>query len=224
MRRILVIEDNPEMRLLVRSCLDKLEVEEAEDLSSAKKMVQESPFDLIILDLHLPDGDGSRFLAEIQAEENLRHIPVFVLTGKSDTMDKVLAFSIGAEDFITKPFDPLELKARIQAKLRKLDLDDSKKEQIVIEDLKINTARQRVWVKDIKEPISLTSIEYRILLMLTRNRDRVISRTKFLDEIWGNEISVTDRTVDTHIGHLRKKIGTSKVKIETVIGEGYRLK
>lgn len=224
MKRVLVVEDNSEMRIMVKSCLEEFEIAEAATLSAARQALEESLFDLIVLDLQLPDGDGSRFLAEMQGKENLRHIPVFVLTGRTDTMDKVLAFSIGAEDFITKPFDPLELKARVQAKLRKLEVNEKSKEQFLVEDLRINTARQRVWINDDPNPVPLTSIEYRLLLMLSRNRDRVISRQRFLDEIWGNEISVTDRTVDTHIGHLRKKIRSSRVQIETVIGEGYRLK
>lgn len=224
MRRVLLIEDNPEMRLMVKASLDNIELTEADTLSAARECIEQSQYDLILLDLTLPDGDGSRLLAELQSEDNLKHIPVFVLTGKTDTMDKVFAFSIGAEDFITKPFDPLEFKARVNAKLRKIEVVEKSKEQFVLEDLKINTARQRVWIGNSKEPISLTSIEYRMLLMLCRKRDHVISRESFLDEIWGNEITVTDRTVDTHIGHLRKKLADSRIEIETVIGEGYRLK
>lgn len=224
MRRVLLVEDNNEMRIMVKSCLDEFEIQEAATLKAARQAMEEGQFDLIVLDLQLPDGDGSRFLAEMQGKESFRHIPVFILTGRTDTMDKVLAFSIGAEDFITKPFDPLELKARVQAKLRKMEVQEKSKEQFVVEDLRINTARQRVWINDDPNPVPLTSIEYRLLLMLSRNRDRVISRQRFLDEIWGDEISVTDRTVDTHIGHLRKKIRDSRVQIETVIGEGYRLK
>lgn len=224
MHRVLLVEDNPETRILVKACLDSIDVVEAESLEAGRTSFAAQNFDLLILDLELPDGNGTKFLAELQANEKTKNIPVFILTGKRDTMEKILAFSVGADDFITKPFDPLELKARVQAKLRKIDVNLKQAEEIFYGDVKINIPKQRVWLKGATDPLSLTSIEYRLLLQFVRNPDRIISREKFLDEVWGTKVNVTDRTVDTHIGHLRKKLRGTNLQIETVVGEGYRLK
>ncbi len=224
MHRVLLIEDNPETRILVKACLDSVDLVEADSLESGRNSFQSQNFDLLILDLELPDGNGTKFLAELQADERTKKVPVFILTGKRDTMDKILAFSVGADDFITKPFDPLELKARVHAKLRKLDVNLKQAEEILYGDVKINLPKQRVWLRNATDPLDLTTIEYRLLLQLVRNPDRVISREKFLDEVWGTKVNITDRTVDTHIGHLRRKLRGSNLHIETVVGEGYRLK
>src|SRR6185312_6237204 len=119
MRDILVIEDNAEMRILVEAALDEYQLSFGASLKEAQDILPKKRFDLILLDLGLPDGDGLKFLAELSAQPDTKEVPVIVLTGKSETVNKVMAFSIGAEDFVTKPFDPLGLKARVASKLRK---------------------------------------------------------------------------------------------------------
>lgn len=224
MKSILCIEDNAEIQILVEAALDQHRVTLAKTLGEAKAALKKQTFDLVILDLELPDGDGMKFLAEIGEG---RETPVFILTGRSETANKVIAFSLGVDDFISKPFDPLELRARVNAKLKKTASAQDQQAVMKLKDLTIDVEKQRVTIvkgaSAAPENVSLTSIEFRLLLTFARSPDRVFSRAQLLDKVWGSDIAVTDRTVDTHVGHLRKKIGASVVKIETVLNEGYRL-
>jgi DNA-binding response OmpR family regulator len=221
MRNMLVVEDNAEMRILVEAALDEYQLTFASTLKDAKDALLKRKHELILLDLGLPDGDGMKFLAELSGQPETKDIPVIVLTGKSETVNKVMAFSIGAEDFVSKPFDPLELKARVAAKLRKSEKAQQLSEVLRVGDLKIDVLKQKVWIKD-AEPVELTTLEFNLLLNFARAPERVFTREFLLNEVWGMNVSVTDRTVDTHVGHLRKKLAQSKTKIETVIGSGYR--
>lgn len=221
MRSMLVIEDNAEMRILVEAALDEYQLTFSSTLKEAKEALLKKKHEMILLDLGLPDGDGLKFLAELSGQPETKDIPVIVLTGKSETVNKVMAFSIGAEDFVSKPFDPLELKARVAAKLRKSEKQQLLSEVLRVGDLKIDVLKQKVWVKD-AEAVDLTTLEFKLLLNFARAPERVFTRDYLLNEVWGMNVSVTDRTVDTHVGHLRKKLAHSKTKIETVIGSGYR--
>ena len=223
MKSILCVEDNAEIQILVEAALDQHRVTLARTLSEAKAALKKQTFDLAILDLELPDGDGMKFLAEIGEDAE---IPVFILTGRTETANKVIAFSLGVDDFISKPFDPLELRARVNAKLKKSATAQDQQTVLKLKDLTIDVEKQRVTIVKPQGPpenVSLTSIEFRLLLTFARAPDRVFSRAQLLDKVWGSDIAVTDRTVDTHVGHLRKKIQPSAVKIETVLNEGYRL-
>lgn len=223
MNSILCVEDNLEIQILVEAALDSHQVTMAPTLADAKSKLEKQRFDLLILDLELPDGDGMKFLTSLATHE--APPPVFILTGKSDTANKVIAFSLGVDDFISKPFDPLEFRARVNAKIKKSSVAQDQKAILKLKDLTIDVEKQRVSIaaKGSQDPISLTSLEFRLLLTFARSPDRVFSRSKLLDTVWGSDIAVTDRTVDTHVGHLRKKISASAVKIETVLNEGYRL-
>lgn len=224
MRHVLVIEDNAEMRILVEAALDEYQLTFSPSLAEGKDHMRGQRFDLILLDLGLPDGDGLKFLAEISGQPGGKDIPVIILSGKSETVNKVMAFSIGAEDFVSKPFDPLELKARVSAKMRKSEKNQQLNEIQRAGDLKIDMLKQKVWVQINQEfePVELTTLEFKLLINFVRAPERVFTRDFLLNEVWGMNVSVTDRTVDTHVGHLRKKLARSKTKIETVIGSGYR--
>lgn len=220
MKSILCVEDNAEIQILVQAALDQHQVTPATQIAEARDLLAQQTFDLVILDVELPDGDGLKFLAELG--DNTTKTPVFMLTGKSETANKVIAFSLGAEDFVAKPFDVLELRARVNAKLKRLERSHDERSLLKIKDLSIDVAKQRVFLNG-STSIALTSLEFRLLMTLAKAPDRVFSREQLLDKVWGSDVSITDRTVDTHIGHLRKKIAASKVKIETVVNEGYRL-
>jgi DNA-binding response OmpR family regulator len=227
MKSILCVEDNAEIQILVEASLAPLQVNHAGTISDARALLAKQKFDLLILDLELPDGDGLKFLTELNGHtQKLADTPVFILTGKSETANKVIAFSLGVEDFISKPFDPIELRARVTAKLRKLENSQELKDTIKIKDLTIQLGQQRVFLANGagQEEIGLTSLEFKLLTTFARAAERVLSRDHLLDVVWGSSTHITDRTVDTHVAHLRKKISASQAKIETVINEGYRLK
>ena len=225
MKSILCVEDNPEVRILVESALDSYNVVHATTLAEANKQLGGSRFSLVILDLELPDGDGMKFLTGMSQSADWRALPIFILTAKSDTANKILAFSVGADDFISKPFDPLELRARVNAKIRKSETSQDNADTVKVGSLTISIPNQTVSIAAAgrRESVDLTSLEFRLLLTFARAPERVFSRERLLDEVWGRDTHITDRTVDTHIAHLRKKITDSNVRIETVVGEGYRL-
>lgn len=221
---ILAIEDNAEIQILIEAALDQHHVVRALNLAEAKAHLEKTKLDLILLDVELPDGDGLRFLTQFAANGAPR-VPIFILTAQADTANKVIAFSLGADDFVSKPFDPIELRARVDARLRKMRTQTDNQAILKLRDVRIDVPRQRVFIvhDGQEDPISLTSLEFRLLLVFAGARERVFSREELLDRVWGNEVSVTDRTVDTHVGHLRKKMQKSTLKIETVVNEGYRL-
>jgi DNA-binding response OmpR family regulator len=225
MKQILCVEDNPEMILLLEATLKSHQVDFARDLSQAKKFLAQKRYDLVTLDVGLPDGDGLNFLSDLMNGAEGKSTPVFILTAYDDIAQKVSAFKIGADDYIVKPFEPLELVARIDAKFRKIEAQRGFVENIKIGDLSISVPKQKVWLEHeaSNQVIPLTSIEFKLLLNLIKAQGRVLTRHSLLLEVWGEDMHVTDRTVDTHIGHLRKKIAVSKVQIQTVVGEGYRV-
>lgn len=224
MKEVLVVEDNPEMKILIEATLEEFLLTFSASVKDAIQQIQKKKFDLILLDLGLPDGDGMKVLVESTSSAGFQ-TPIIILSARNETMVKVMAFSVGAEDFISKPFDPLELKARVAAKLKKSESQQNQRDFIKLADLQLNLPKQQAIVlkKSGSSILDLTSLEFKLLLCFVRSPERVFSREYLLDNIWGNEVSVTERTVDTHVGHLRKKISGSKVKIETVVGEGYRL-
>lgn len=224
MKSILVVEDNPEMKILIDSSLQEFDLTFQGTIKGATEALQSRQFELILLDIGLPDGDGLRFLAELTNRPDTRNTPVMILSGKSETANKVMAFSVGAEDFISKPFDPIELNARVTAKMKRTQRHRESAEVFRAGDLQIDVLKQKVRVVTPSGPedIELTTLEFKLLLTLARAPERIFSREYLLEEIWGENLSVNDRTVDTHVGHLRKKLARSKSKIDTVIGSGYR--
>jgi DNA-binding response OmpR family regulator len=228
MKEILYIEDNPEMAILVRDTLKSYHVFHAACLKEAETALLQKTFDLILLDLSLPDGDGLRYLAEKYSDQtlNLNKTPLFVLSAQNEISSKVMAFAMGVDDYIIKPFHQAELRARVDAKLRKHGDQTIEQEVLLVGDLKLDLARQRATISQgpREEELQLTRLEFKLLTKFMKSTDRVFTREYLIESIWGDSTNITDRTVDTHIAHLRKKILASAVKIETVTGEGYRLK
>lgn len=224
MKSLLITEDNAEMRILLEGALSEFQLKFATTLKDSRELLSANDYDLLILDLNLPDGDGFQLLTEMGQDSRLKTMPVIVLTGKNETATKVLAFSIGAEDFVCKPFDPLELNARVSAKLKKAERQASASENLKVGDLQIDISKQKVLIRNgaSEIPVDLTSLELRLLLTISRTPQRIFSRDFLLKEVWGSGLTVTDRTVDTHIGHLRKKLSASQSRIDTVVGSGYR--
>lgn len=225
MQKLLLVEDNEVMRVLASNTLKEFSLSMASNLKEAQVLMQTNSFDLILLDIGLPDGDGLTFLNSLSNGSGAI-IPVIIISGKTDIASKVTAFSFGAEDFISKPFDPIELKARVSAKLKKIEQSKANSDQMKIGDLIITVSKQKVVIQSTSTeqlPVDLTTLEFKLLLSLAKHPERVYTREYLLSEVWGNDLSVTLRSVDTHVAHLRKKIHKSKVKIDTVIRSGYRL-
>jgi DNA-binding response OmpR family regulator len=223
---VLIIDDSLEMQLMLRQIVSSsgVEVECAASATEARASMAESKPGLILLDLGLPDTDGFHFCSELQTSENFRHIPVVFITGRSQVTDKIAAFSLGAEDYIVKPFDALEVKARLGARLKKLQNTQETRNHIVRGELEIDVAKQRVFcgAGSLRNAVKLTRKEFLLLTHLARHEDTVISRQQLLDAVWGNESEVFDRTVDTHISALRRKLGSQGASVESVAGMGYR--
>ncbi len=176
--------------------------------------------DLIILDLMLPDIDGIEVCKFLKSHEDYRDIPIIMLTARATETDKVLGLELGADDYVTKPFSPRELVARVKAVLRRRVQNDEKKIQIG-EILLIDPNKFEVYVEGSR--VDLTPTEFKILKMLSEKRGWVFSRKQILEELWGYDKIVFDRTVDVHIKNLREKLGKAGKFIKNVRGVGYKL-
>ena len=225
--RVLVVDDE---KLLVKGIKFNLEndgyqVDTAYDGAQALSMVKEQKYDIIILDLMLPEVDGLEVCRKIRENSN---VPVIMLTAKSEGVDKLIGFEYGADDYVTKPFDILELKARIRAILRRAgsqpaaDLQD---DQIKVGDLLIDTAQRSVFKNG--RATDLTAKEFDFLVMLARNPGRVFSREGLLSVVWGEDYPGDIRTVDVHVRRLREKLETDDANPEYILtkwGVGYYFK
>lgn len=224
MKTILVVEDEKNIRELIKFNLEGagFNVLTASDGKEALEKIS-NDIDLIVLDLMLPKIDGMEVCRKIRANEKLKQIAIIMLTAKGEELERILGLEMGADDYMTKPFSPRELIARIKAIFRRTaelkdDKDKIEDEIIVVGDFKIDISRHEVKFKDKK--ISLTLKEFELLRYLILNQGRVLSRDLLLEKIWGYEYAGDTRTVDVHIRRLRKK--SSSEYIETVRGVGYK--
>ncbi|WP_019880260.1 response regulator [Succinispira mobilis] len=223
--KILVVDDEDNIRELLRFTLEKntFNVREASDGEQALKILTEYLPDLILLDLMLPKIDGLEVCRRIKNNPATAGIPIIMLTARAEEIDKILGLELGADDYITKPFSPREVIARVKAVLRRLGNSNVNEGELVLGDLKINFISYEVHILD--EKIELTPKEYELLKLFATNLGRVFSREQLLEKIWGYEYYGDTRTVDVHIRHLRSKLEKSKQltnAIETVRGVGYR--
>jgi two-component system phosphate regulon response regulator PhoB len=175
--------------------------------------------DLVLLDLMLPDIQGTEVCRQLKADPKTRMTPVIILTARGEEVDRVVGFEIGADDYVTKPFSVRELVLRARAVLRRGEQSGSL-ETVKLENLTIDSEAHRVHVEG--REISLTALEFRLLWTLVRRRDRVQTRQTLLSDVWGLNLNVETRTIDTHIKRLREKLGKAGSLIETVRGVGYR--
>ena len=221
MARILVVEDEPAIASALEDDLELegYEVEVVHDGDTASLRAREQSFDLIILDVMLPRKDGFEVCRE------LRHtgfrVPVILLTAKTEESDKVLGLELGADDYVTKPFSPRELRARVKAALRRAA--GGIPEIYGFGDAEVDFTRCEL--RRGGRPVEMTPIEFKLLAAFIRHRSQTLSRDKLLDEVWGRETFVTDRVVDTHITNLRKKIEPTPSEprfLVSVRGLGYR--
>lgn len=219
MAQILCVEDSLEVATVLQAALAQHQLTFAATAQEAFDKIDRESFALVVMDIELPDGNGLEIVASKAAR--LADVPVFFLTSRRDFASKAAAFSLGADDYIVKPFDPLELKLRIEAKLRKQG-PAPELSRFRIGDLICAVDEQRL-LKDGNEVIDLTTLEFRLFSLLAKTPQKIFSRAEILDRVWGHSVSVTDRTVDVHVSNLRRKLESSSVGIESVIGAGYRI-
>jgi DNA-binding response OmpR family regulator len=221
MTRILVIEDEPGIALGLETDLrlEGYDVDIARDGETGLRRAREGTFDLILLDVMLPRKDGFAICRELRRAG--LPVSIIVLTAKSQEAEKVLGLELGADDYVTKPFSPLELRARIKAVLRRKS--DETPEIFRFGDVEVNFTRGEMRRAGVV--IEVTAIEFRLLAAFIRLRGRVLTREQLLDEVWGRESSPTDRVVDNHIMNLRRKVEATPDTPRYIVslrGVGYR--
>ncbi len=224
--RILLVEDAEDILELLRYNLAKegYQVRSVMSGEEALNAVRQTPFDLILLDIMLPGLDGLEVCRRLRRDAATAHVPVIMLTAKSEETDMVVGLELGADDYVSKPFSPRVLIARIRAALRRSQQTDQDGQADVLSlgGLQIDRSRHEVLVNG--EPVRLTATEFGILLCLTKRPGWVFSRYQIVEAVRGEDYSVTDRAVDVQIVGLRKKLGELGGCIETVRGVGYRFR
>ena len=222
---ILIVDDEADIRSTVEFNLSRegFRVISAERGRDAVERAAESPRpDLIVLDLMLPDISGTEVCRQLRQSPTTRGIPILMLTAKTDAIDRVVGFEVGADDYVTKPFSVRELVLRIKAILRRSSTQEEAAENLTVGVLRIDVDGHRVWVEDAE--VVLTALEFRLLTTLIKRRGRVQTREALLEHVWEMSGDVTTRTVDTHVRRLRKKLGPASEYIETLRGVGYRFR
>jgi DNA-binding response OmpR family regulator len=228
-KHILLVEDDPDIADLLELHLsdEGHEVDAVDDGDEGLTRALECRYDLIILDIMLPGTDGFDICRRLRQEKC--HIPILMLTAKTEEVDKVLGLELGADDYITKPFSIREVLARVKAIFRRVEVDQEARQEddedapVEFDGLVIEPTKRKVVVED--ETVDLTSKEYDLLLLFARNPGRAYSRQELLDEVWGYQYSGYSHTVNTHINRLRNKIEpdpSSPRYVKTVWGVGYR--
>lgn len=223
-RKILVVDDEPDLVELVTYNLRKegFDVSSSLDGEEALSRIRKEEFDLIILDLMLPGMQGMEICRILRNDPSTRNIPIIMLTAKGEEVDKILGLEMGADDYITKPFSPRELSARVKTVMRRVSERAADEKVIRIGGLIINKETYSV-VKDDK-PLNLSSTEFRLLLYLVERRGKVFTRDQLLDAVWKDEAFVEPRTVDVHIRRLRTQIEDDPANpkyVKTKRGIGY---
>ena len=221
---VLIIEDEPDIRKTIDYNLAKeaFIVLQASSIAEGEEVLANNKIDAIILDLMLPDGSGLTLCRDIKLDPKTKNIPVIILTAKTEEVDRVVGFELGADDYVTKPFSVRELILRVKAILKRGVSSDTVSEDSAYSfgGLRLNIDAHQIFIND--DEVSLTALEFRLLKHLIDRRGRVQTRDQLLEDVWGYSSEVTTRTVDTHIKRLREKLGPIGNYIQTIRGVGYR--
>lgn len=222
--RVLVVEDEQDIANLIKHALERdgrTQVEIVESGDIALRAALERPPDLIILDLNLPVVSGFEVLRILRARPSMSHVPILVVTARASEGDRVSGLDLGADDYITKPFSLRELAARVRAVLRR-GQSAGGSQPAIYRGKHLVADFDAVSVAVEGGPVRLTRREFELLKFLVENRNRVLSRDRLLERVWGYDRSIETRSVDVHVGRLRNKLGPAGRQIETVVGLGYR--
>ena len=218
-QQILIVEDEADIRELLRFNLERegFTVHEAADGTQGLALARQYTPDLVMLDVMLPGVDGFEVCRRVRATSDT---PILMLTARDQDIDKIVGLELGADDYLTKPFNPRELVARVKAILRRTQAAP-KTQPIVLQNLHLDMERREVSIDN--QPVPLRTKEFDLLAILAQNPRIVFTRDKLLQLAWGYDFAGETRTVDVHIAHLRRKLAAARVEIETVTGVGYKL-
>ena len=223
--RVLIVEDEPDIAGLMKHALERggeMDVEIVNTGAAALKCVMEEPPGLVLLDLNLPFIDGLEVCRLLRGRPSSAAIPIIMVTARTGESDRVSGLELGADDYVTKPFSLRELVARVRAVLRRPPPVSGNDRNPGYERGRLAIDFEAVSVRVSGSPVRLTKREFELLRFLVENRNRVLSRDRLLERVWGLDRQVETRSVDVHVGRLRGKLGQAGRQIETVIGMGYR--
>jgi DNA-binding response OmpR family regulator len=223
--RVLVVEDERDIADLIKHTLERggdIEVEIAASGDTALKSTAAHPPDLILLDLNLPVVSGLEVCRLLRGRPITKNVPIIMLTARTSENDRVTGLDVGADDYVTKPFSTRELAARVRAALRRRRGDGDTPTPLIYRGQHLVADFEAVNIRVDGEEIRLTRREFELLRYLVENRNRVLSRDRLLERVWGYDRMVETRSVDVHVGRLRSKLGEAGKQIETVVGLGYR--
>jgi two-component system, OmpR family, alkaline phosphatase synthesis response regulator PhoP len=222
--RVLVVEDEQDIAVLIKHALERsgdAQVDVVGSGDTALRAVADNAPDLVILDINLPVMSGTDVCRAMRTRAETAHTPIIMLTARTSESDRVAGLDLGADDYVTKPFSLRELSARVRAVLRR------RKSQVtpssaIYQGRHLHADFDAVAISVDNEPVRLTRREFELLKFLVENRNRVLSRDRLLERVWGYDRFIETRSVDVHVGRLRSKLGPAGSQIETVVGLGYR--
>lgn len=218
--KILLVDDSVDVQEMVRNILkDIADIDVASSIAGTLKLMSESTYDLILMDVGLEDGDGFELTRKLHETDSGKDTPIIFLTGKGDIEAKTKGFDLGAEDYITKPFDREEFRLRVSHRLQKIKSAASGR-RFIRGNLKFEVPLQRAYLLKENKNLELTPLEFKLLYTIVSESPGVVSREKLGKVIWGADVHV-GRSIDTHVNSLRKKMGSNSNHIETVYGLGY---
>ena len=223
MARVLIVEDSPDIAELIRHYLDRAGHETVVQASGRDALIaaRQAPPDLVVLDVMLPGMDGMQVCQALRADPPTSSVPILMLTAKGEEADRIRGLELGADDYVTKPFSPRELVARVAALLRRADRSQQPAERLQYGPLAINLDRHEVRVDG--DEVKLTAKEFLLLQYLLEHQGRVLSRDRLLTDVWGYQYTGGTRTVDVHVRRLREKIPLLATALATVKQFGYKL-
>lgn len=221
-KKILVVDDDIQLCQLTSDILEEhgyVAIAAHSTDEGFKKLYEDRP-DLIVLDVWLPSIGGLEFCRQVRLDEQSRHVPIIMLTVQDKEMDKVMGLEMGADDYMTKPFGQRELLARIKALIRRVDRHQSQAKMLQSGELTLDMDMHVVKIKN--KAVPMTPKEFDLLATLIQNRRKALNRQNLLTAVWGYDAPGTTGTIDVHIRHLRRKLGSHGDKIKTILGFGYR--